>query len=560
MGKGLAKTSMIEEELATYLRLTPEFGGTRFGPFEDLEVRLGSDPDRCHIVLQPELGVQPEHVKLFRQGQDSLILAPSDRTASVFLFRMNSGSPTHVSTPTAVQAGDAFALVTTGGPRFIIELDELPEEVKEQREAARGGGGKTGRKRLSKDAMAGEAKRQAFTTLLVTGPAQMAQRAFTFVKSGAIFMPRNILLGLAMCGGWIFGGVSMCRSRGVQQKLVTTNQRYENCDQELSFAKNLSGDSTDYSFEQLAARIVQSTLLGEAMEQDDALRSMVKKKSKTIFANAKQYRWIVGNQGAKAARFAEWRERVMGEDNLDEDTRRLLVWLAGHSGRLNSEFEDISDSEGDEVCGRGPLKMTYRQALSLGLTPQPDAFVARDYERIRENGDERERLLIDTVAAAGGAGLPEDNYSTELDPVRQGRSACLYIEGGDDRTRPASIVSTFSRQLGEEPEDLPPLGAPTSSVARLAKYWAADMMRVDYRGDNPGISFSDAQVGATLDGFDARGQWVLSRTAETIARSVVIPCLAVLQGKPDDAKNTLGDQLPSPVNCLVLDWKLRNPD
>ena len=550
---------MLEDELATYLRLTPEFGGTRFGPFEELEVRLGSEPDRCHIVLQPELGVQPEHVKLFRQGHDSLILAPSDRTASVFLYRMNSGKPTHVSAPTAVQPGDAFALVTPGGARFIIELDELPEEIKEQRALARGSGGKTGRKRLSKEAFAGEAKRQAFTSLLVTGPAQLAQRAFTFVKSGAIFMPRNILLGLTLFGGWIFGGVSMCRNRGMQQELVTTNQRYENCDQELSFAKNLSGDSTDYSFEQLAARIVQSTLLGEALEQDDSLRSMVKKKSKTIFANAKQYSWLINNQGAKAARFAEWRERVMGEDNLDEDTRRLVVWLAGHAGRLNSEFEDLSDSEGDEVCGRGPLKLTYRQALSLGLNPQPDAFIARDYERIRENIDERERLLTDTIAAAGGAGLPEDGVRTELDPVRQGRSACLFIEGSDDRIQPSSLVSTFSRVMGEEPEDLPPLGAPTSSVARLAKYWAADMMRVDYRDENPGISFSDAQIGATLDGFDARGQWVLSRTSETIARSIVVPCLAVLQGKPDDAKNTLGEELPSPVNCLVLDWKLRNP-
>ena len=550
---------MLEDELATYLRLTPEFGGTRFGPFEDLEVRLGSDPDRCHIVLQPELGVQPEHVKLFRQGHDSLILAPSDRTAAVFLYRMNRGNPTHVSTPTAVQAGDAFALVTPGGARFIIELDELPEELKEERAIARAGGNKTGRNRLNKDAVVTEAKRQAFTTLLVTGPAQMAQRALTFVRSGAIFMPRNIILGLTIAGGWIFGGVSMCRNRGMQQELVTTNQRYENCDQELSFAKNLSGDSTDYSFEQLAARIVQSTLLGEALEQDDALRSVVKKKAKTIFANAKQYNWLIENRGSKAARFAEWRERMMGEDDLDEDTRRLLVWLAGHGGRLNSEFEDLSDSEGDEVCGRGLLKMTYRQAVSLGLTPQPDAFVARDYERIRENADQREQMLFDTVATAGGGGLPEETFSTELDPVRQGRSACLFIEGSDDRTRPATLVANFSSNMGEAPEDLPPLGAPTSSVARLAKFWAADMMRVDYRDEAPGIGFAEAQIGATLDGFDARGQWVLARTAETIARSIVVPCLAVLQGTPDEAKNTLGDELPSPVNCLVLDWKLRNP-
>ena len=96
---------MIDEERATYLRLAPEFGGTRFGPYEGQEVRLGSDPDRCHIVLQSELGVQAEHVKLFRESEENLILAPSDRTAAVFLFRANGSRPNQVSTPTRSPSG-----------------------------------------------------------------------------------------------------------------------------------------------------------------------------------------------------------------------------------------------------------------------------------------------------------------------------------------------------------------------------------------------------------------------------------------------------------------------
>ncbi|MFT4978994.1 MAG: hypothetical protein ACI8S6_004904, partial [Myxococcota bacterium] len=44
------------EHLVTYLSLTPEFGGTRFGPFEGLGVRLGADANRCHIVLPESLG------------------------------------------------------------------------------------------------------------------------------------------------------------------------------------------------------------------------------------------------------------------------------------------------------------------------------------------------------------------------------------------------------------------------------------------------------------------------------------------------------------------------
>jgi len=248
----------------------------------------------------------------------------------------------------------------------------------------------------------------------------------------------------------------------------------------------------------------------------------------------------------------------MGEDALDDDTQRLLVWLAGTPGRLNSEFIEVNDSETDTVCGRGNLQMTYRQAVSMGLNAQADALVEKDYETVVKDKGERESRLEDTISAAGGAGLPEDTFKTEFDPIRQGRSACLFIEGADDRSRATSLMGAFSSHLGESPEDLPPWGAPNSSVARLAKYWAADMARVDYRRGAGDIDFTDSQVGAVLDGFDARGQWVMSRTAETIARAMVVPCLAVLNGEPNDLKNTLGEELPSPVNCLVLTWRLRN--
>ncbi len=42
---------MAAGELVLYLTLAPEFGGTRFGPFEGIEARLGADRERCHITL-----------------------------------------------------------------------------------------------------------------------------------------------------------------------------------------------------------------------------------------------------------------------------------------------------------------------------------------------------------------------------------------------------------------------------------------------------------------------------------------------------------------------------
>ena len=51
----------------TFLQLSPEFGGTRFGPFEVVEIRLGSDPDQNDITLPETLGVAEQHVKVLRQ-------------------------------------------------------------------------------------------------------------------------------------------------------------------------------------------------------------------------------------------------------------------------------------------------------------------------------------------------------------------------------------------------------------------------------------------------------------------------------------------------------------
>ena len=132
-------------DLAIYLRLTPEFGGTRFGPFEQLETRLGSDDERCHIVLPESLGVLPVHAQVLRQGDNNTIVAPADRAATLFLWRQGERRPNQITSPTALRSGDGFSLVTADGPRFIMEIDVLPPEIQEERARAKTSGteGKT---------------------------------------------------------------------------------------------------------------------------------------------------------------------------------------------------------------------------------------------------------------------------------------------------------------------------------------------------------------------------------------------------------------------------------
>lgn len=549
------------EDLVTYLRLAPEFGGTRFGPFEGLEMRLGSNPERCHIVLAEALGVLPEHAKVIRQRDNSLIVAPAERTASIFLWKPNERRPTQIQTPTAVRPGDAFSLVTQDGPKFIIELDVLPPEVIEKREAEKRV--RTGRRRLSAESLAAEGKRQVWWRVLTLGPAQMASRAWVFIKSGAIYNPRNIFLGVAIIGGYIFGGWAMCSRKKYQTQVTKVENAAQSCNQQLEIAKNLSAQGADFKFHEIVTQITNSTLLGAALEQDAAMRAEVKRQTKIMFTNPKAWDWLVKPKGKqKAAEFAKWRERLYDDDGIDPDTAKLLMWLGATPDELKSEFLDREDSLGAKVCGRGTLMSTYRQAKNLGLDAQPDTFIERDYELVRDDKAKREELLLKTMQSWNPtAVLPEGTLETAVDPVRQGRSGCLYLQGSDDRTEVGASVRMLAKQVGKSGALLPDAVQPWSPTARVAKYWSADIPNMDLTQKKIGIDFTQTFTGTVLDQQGNGGKWVMARTAETVARAIVVPCLAVLKGDTAEVAKILGDEnLPPPVSCLVLDWKLRNEE
>lgn len=548
------------EELVTYLRLSPDFGGTRFGPFEGLEVRLGSSQERCHIVLPESLGVRAEHVKLIRQGPQNLILAPSERTATVFLYKLGERHPVQLNTPTAVRPGDAFALVTADGPRFVVELDELPPEIKQARDESRKVA--TGRRRLSAEAMGGEVKRQALTRLLTLGPAQLVQRALVYIRSGAIYQPRNIILALTIAGGWIFGGVSMCRIGSFKNTIKQQEVKVESCEQELAFAENMSTDSTEHKLEELAQTITGVRGLGAGLEEDDALRGAWKQTMRLVFDAKEDYRWITNDKSPKAARFIDWRERVLAEEGLDPDTARLLVWLGAWPGRKSADYAEMSDSEGVDVCGVGPLQMTFRMASRMEITALPDALVTQDVDKVYEDKARVRQLLSATVEATGAPPIAEGELvEYQTDQVAQGRAYCLHATGEDYRINSRRLVLALAKQLGPDGDLLPQVGTVHASMARVAKFWAADITRIDYREEEPGISFESGPPGAVLSTKEARGQWALARTAETIARAVALPCMAVLSADDATATKMLGEgNLPSPINCLVLDWRLRNEE
>jgi hypothetical protein len=127
-------------ETVTFLQLAPEFGGTRFGPFLGYEIRVGSDPNRNDITVPESLGVAPEHVKILRQPDNTFILAPVERTATLFYWRAGATRPTQLNAPRAVQDGDGFSLVTPEGPRFYILLENDKKKALEKAKESEGPG------------------------------------------------------------------------------------------------------------------------------------------------------------------------------------------------------------------------------------------------------------------------------------------------------------------------------------------------------------------------------------------------------------------------------------
>ncbi|MFN7143504.1 MAG: hypothetical protein ACK4YP_07010 [Myxococcota bacterium] len=539
-------------DLVLYLVLSPEFGGTRFGPFEGLEARLGSSKERCHITLPESLGVAKEHCKVIRQGGASMILAPSERTAAVYLWKGDARRPVQVQTPTAVKPGDSFALVTPEGPRFFIELGELPAELK----AARSGP-KRGPKNLTAGKFADAGKDLLLARLYTLSPVSLAMRALYFVKSGAIWQPRILLLGAIMAFGYLSScgtGIGMLSFRG---KAKAAEAAAATCREDLAYAGNVASDVEEQAFDELVGTILASRGIGLSLKKDTTFVGMVKQQTTKILESREQYAWLYEDSG-RVEEFAKWRERVEKSDAFDADTKKLLPFLAATRSRVQGKWDRLLDAKETEVCGRGPVRLTYRQGKNLGLSAVAlDAYVAGDATSIAQDEVARTKLLSKTAEANGEPPL-DTNVPSAAEVVRQGEHTCVRADGDDDRENLSKVLSALEDQLGKKAKFVPDVDANFGAMARIAKFFAADI---------PGAKFAEVKKspidftrGSPLTALDdvAGGQWVAERTAELVARAIVLPCDAALKHKAKPSTEATFGALPKPIPCLVMNFNLTN--
>ena len=552
---------MDDQFLALYLRLSPEFGGTRFGPFEEVETRLGSAQDN-DITLPETLGVSGHHVKVLQQSGMGLIVAPVERTAGVYVWQAGARRPRQIATPIAVRPGDSFSLVTPEGPRFIVEIDKLPPQVIEQR-LKRQGRWSSGR--LSKESLKEEGKRQAWVALLTTGPGQLAARAYQFIRSGTFLQPRYLFLGLTMLAGYIATGFMWFKNGGLEDELDSVSKKAAEFERMAQFNEGDGESIVDYDFQRLAQEITGLGSLGAALEDDTALLQAVKSQAKTLMASS-SYDWLIRpkTSSRQVRSFVAMREQL--SEFTPPEVGRLLAYAATPRSLSNELWAVVEDSAGDEVCGRGPMTLTYRQAQNLGLSPKLDALISGDPADYRDDGSKEKRQAkleaTDDAAVRSDRGQLE-SFETTLDPLG-GRNYCLSIDGEDKRTNTFSVAAALGRGLGEGAALVPDFEEnPTVGLtARIAKLYVADFNNVDFSARRPELDLSRAPVGVTLKEAGSRGAWALDQTALVIAKAVVLPCRALLEATSSEKREALqdiyGDTLPDALSCLVLNYKLTN--
>lgn len=534
---------MPKDPLALYLVLTPEFGGTRFGPFEGLEVRIGSDASRSDITVPESLGARPAHAKVIQRGRDAYLLSPAERSAGLWLWQGAARRPTQVTSPTAIQHGDSFALVTPEGPRFRVELGPLPADILAKRKPS------PYRRRYGPAVWFAEIRRLVIARFYTFSFVSLAARGWYAITSGAIFHPRILLPFLAIMSGYSACGVTSCSAMRFRSQATTATVRHEKCQEKLGYAENLSKKVEDWTFDQLAAVILEAVDMGPALQGNDQLLEAVRSEATSIAANPRAYAWITAADSRQDT-FARWRERIDSDQGIDATTRKLAAYLAATPDRLPGEWEKLIDTQDEAVCGRGPIRLSWRQANSLGLpSVQLDAYFPGD-GTATDIGTRAQALA--RTAQKGNVPMV-DTPQSEVQVLQQGAASCVFVPGPDDRDDIGKLARMVQEQVGTKAKYLPSAGDSMGAVARIAKLVAADVPAVDWRRSPPEIDLKAGFPGPLkkIPGGDK----VLARTAEVIARAIVLPCDAVLNGDPGKMAAIFGD-LPDAIPCLVLNYQL----
>lgn len=188
---------------STYLDLPPEMGGNQFGPFAGT-VQIGTDAQRCQVVMHPQLGIADVHVVLNDAGDGRYMVAPAQKGFGLFLIRSGEQKLQPVAGATEARPGDMIILASPTGPRFRIRR----EEAQAPPPSARGGGG-------FGSGIAGGVAREVWRVqsakLMMNNPLYRTWRTMSFrFRTGSLTSPRVLVAAAASIFALIAAGTASC--------------------------------------------------------------------------------------------------------------------------------------------------------------------------------------------------------------------------------------------------------------------------------------------------------------------------------------------------------------
>ena len=514
-----------------FLQLTAEFGGTKFGPFTQPEIRLGSEPGTNDIVLPEALGVAPEHVRLTKQQDDAFILAPTSRTTTVYLYKVDGRPAKQVTSPTTITEGDGFALVTQEGPRFTVVLEaERKEKADDEGKAKK----KKGKDKLSAGTMFEEIKRQGLARGLATGVGQMGINAWTFIKSGAFLQPRYIILGLMLVSGWVFAGGMGCTAAGIGYQLQDSTAKLDTCQEQVqSLTGDDGGGDAEFSLPNTVSNLLKSPSYKKIL-QDEKLRVKLVERLKANGEQIEQFKWVWAR---KKSPYVDFRKRIDAVKKMPDAQKRLFAYIVVSKGENQENvWRLVRDSRGDNGCGRGPASITQRQARTMKFEP-----LALDVWVDTETKDTITPDLFFEKWKAANPGVKDitreglGEFEVKISEETVGEGYCAYIDGEDARNEVKDIIPAIEKVTGTGSDGMPDESEDFFLASRLLKFYTADFSS----GQSVLSSFKNKKPSAILDKDeidDAAQEWALERVADTMAKAILVPCFSKLdretQGKP----------------------------
>jgi hypothetical protein len=530
----------MENDQALYLRLSDDFGGTRFGPFEGVEVTLGSN-EANDITIPETFGVIPDHAKVILQEGRGILITPVSQTAGVYVWKGRASKPSQISTPTAVRHGDSFAMVSPQGPRFFIEIDLLPEEMLSKRR------GLKGQDRVSKAALKKEGLRQMLLRVMTTGWGQRISKAWWFVRSGEIFLPRNIFMITAIGGGWVMGTLAMCNKADAEQELAAVEAK-------LDIVESRKGSAEIISLENQLARVTGIPSFID-LPNEEALLLEIKAQAARIYKKSHKYKWLTdGKESNRQFKlFLDTYKAIQDWSKISEDTRRILPWI-GSTHRLFQAGEDLSwwavseDSRGKKVCNRGPLSMTWTQAYHLGMDTKLDFFTDEELPGEGEDTLKALRRSANRSPNFDKSTITEDLMLVTRRPKNDDYNFCRVEEGAEGR----DALSKLQRALAPGRKGLPDSDSDSYriTVATLMKFYAVDFSPEVDLSSSLRVDFDD----------EAAEKWVTERTAKTLAAAAVLPCLLVTESKKTELVKEFAEDGYQPIDCILLKYVVENED